>query len=250
MARPVLSTYRLQLRGADSGFAFTFADAENLLDYFDALGISHLYLSPIMTAVHGSTHGYDVVDPTTVSAELGGAPGLARLSAAARARGIGLIIDIVPNHVGVQRPEQNPWWWDVLKHGRSSRYAAFSTSIGASVTAESFCRYWDLMTMSRIWPSTASRCAWEIWCFRSRPEPAPAAAPKSTIDSTIVWSVGATAAVDTVASFRSRRWPACVKRIERSSTPGTSSWCAGSTPVLSMACGSITRTDCQIREGT
>ncbi|WP_046302269.1 MULTISPECIES: malto-oligosyltrehalose synthase [unclassified Mycobacterium] len=125
MASPVLSTYRLQLRGAESGFTFTFADAENLLDYFDALGISHLYLSPIMTAVRGSTHGYDVVDPTTVSAELGGAQGLARLSAAARARGIGLIVDIVPNHVGVQRPEQNPWWWDVLKHGRSSRYAAF-----------------------------------------------------------------------------------------------------------------------------
>ncbi len=125
MARPVLSTYRLQLRGAESGFAFTFADVEKLLDYFDALGISHLYLSPIMTAVRGSSHGYDVVDPTTVSAELGGAQGLARLSAAAHARGIGLIIDIVPNHVGVQRPEQNPWWWDVLKHGRSSRYAAF-----------------------------------------------------------------------------------------------------------------------------
>ena len=125
MARPVLSTYRLQLRGAESGFAFTFADVEKLLDYFAALGISHLYLSPIMTAMRGSTHGYDVVDPTTVSAELGGAQGLARLSAVARARGIGLIIDIVPNHVGVQRPEQNPWWWDVLKHGRSSRYAAF-----------------------------------------------------------------------------------------------------------------------------
>lgn len=125
MARPVLSTYRLQLRGAESGFAFTFADVEKLLGYFDALGISHLYLSPIMTAVRGSSHGYDVVDPTTVSAELGGPAGLARLSAAAHARGIGLIIDIVPNHVGVQRPEQNPWWWDVLKHGRTSRYAAF-----------------------------------------------------------------------------------------------------------------------------
>ncbi|ORW20202.1 maltooligosyl trehalose synthase [Mycolicibacter nonchromogenicus] len=125
MARPVLSTYRLQLRGAESGSAFTFADAENLLDYLDALGISHLYLSPIMTAVRGSSHGYDVVDPTTVSAELGGAQGLARLAAAAHARGMGLIVDIVPNHVGVQRPQQNPWWWDVLKHGRSSRYAAF-----------------------------------------------------------------------------------------------------------------------------
>lgn len=125
MTRPVLSTYRLQLRGPESGFAFTFADAEEQLDYLHELGVSHLYLSPVMTAVRGSAHGYDVTDPTTVSAELGGANGLARLSAAARARGMGLVIDIVPNHVGIQRPEQNPWWWDVLTHGRSSRYAAF-----------------------------------------------------------------------------------------------------------------------------
>ena len=80
-----LSTYRLQMRG-DS---FTFADAENLLEYLDALGVSHLYLSPILTATRGSTHGYDVTDPLTVSAELGGAEGLARLSSAARARGMG-----------------------------------------------------------------------------------------------------------------------------------------------------------------
>jgi (1->4)-alpha-D-glucan 1-alpha-D-glucosylmutase len=125
MALSVLSTYRLQLRGGDSGFGFTFADAEGLLDYLDHLGVSHLYLSPIMTAVHGSTHGYDVTDPTTVSADLGGADGLARLSAAARARGMGLVVDIVPNHVGVDKPEQNPWWWDVLTHGRSSHYAGF-----------------------------------------------------------------------------------------------------------------------------
>ena len=125
MGFPILSTYRLQLRGPSSGFGFTFADAENLLDYFDELGVSHLYLSPIMTAVEGSTHGYDVTDPTTVSPELGGAAGLARLSAAARERGIGLIVDIVPNHVGIDKPEQNPWWWDVLQHGRSSEYASF-----------------------------------------------------------------------------------------------------------------------------
>jgi (1->4)-alpha-D-glucan 1-alpha-D-glucosylmutase len=125
MAFPVLSTYRLQLRGADSGFGFTFADAENLLDYLDDLGVSHLYLSPILTPVVGSPHGYDVTDPTTVSAELGGPAGLARLSAAARARGLGLIVDIVPNHVGVDKPEQNPWWWDVLQHGKSSAYASF-----------------------------------------------------------------------------------------------------------------------------
>ncbi len=121
MAFPVLSTYRLQMRGD----CFTFADALAALDYLDDLGVSHLYLSPILTAVEGSTHGYDVADPTTVSAALGGPEGLARLSAAARARGIGLIVDIVPNHVGVERPEQNRWWYDVLEHGRSSPYATY-----------------------------------------------------------------------------------------------------------------------------
>src|SRR6202165_5257360 len=121
MPLPVLSTYRVQLRGD----AFTFADAENLLDYLDDLGVSHLYLSPILTAVKGSTHGYDVTDPTTVSDELGGADGLARLSAAARSRGMGLVVDIVPNHVGVDKPEQNRWWWDVLKYSRDSEYASY-----------------------------------------------------------------------------------------------------------------------------
>ncbi|GAY18423.1 malto-oligosyltrehalose synthase [Mycobacterium sp. shizuoka-1] len=125
MAYPVLSTYRLQLRGAAAGDAFTFADAEKLLDYLDGLGVSHLYLSPILTAAPGSTHGYDVIDPTTVSEELGGAQGLARLSEAAKARGLGLIVDIVPNHVGVEAPERNAWWWDVLRHGRESPYATF-----------------------------------------------------------------------------------------------------------------------------
>jgi (1->4)-alpha-D-glucan 1-alpha-D-glucosylmutase len=125
MGFPVLSTYRLQLRGPSSGFGFTFADAENLLDYLDGLGVSHLYLSPIMTAVSGSAHGYDVTDPTTVSPELGGPDGLARLSAAARGRGMGLIVDIVPNHVGIDKPEQNAWWWDVLRYGRSSSYASY-----------------------------------------------------------------------------------------------------------------------------
>ena len=79
----------------------------------------------MLTAVRGSTHGYDVTDPTTVSAELGGAEGLARLSAAARERGLGLIIDVVPNHVGIDKPEQNPWWWDVLRNGRDSAYATY-----------------------------------------------------------------------------------------------------------------------------
>ncbi|MBO0676386.1 malto-oligosyltrehalose synthase [Mycolicibacterium sp. S2-37] len=122
---PVLSTYRLQIRGAESGQAFTLSDAEALLDYVADLGVSHVYLSPILTATSGSTHGYDVTDPTTVSAELGGPDGLASLSAAAHARGLGVVVDIVPNHVGVDQPTQNRWWWDLLENGRKSAYAGY-----------------------------------------------------------------------------------------------------------------------------
>lgn len=134
MVSPVLSTYRLQMRGD----CFTFDDALQVLDYLDELGVSHLYLSPILTAVEGSTHGYDVTDPTTVSAALGGREGLERLSAAARERKIGLIVDIVPNHVGVDNPEQNAWWRDVLERGRDSPYASY------------FDIDWDLDPDSRI----------------------------------------------------------------------------------------------------
>ncbi|MDT5180330.1 MAG: (1-_4)-alpha-D-glucan 1-alpha-D-glucosylmutase [Mycobacterium sp.] len=113
------------MRGPASGQSFTFDDAANQLDYLQALGVSHVYLSPILTASKGSAHGYDVTDPTTVSEELGGPQGLARLSEAVRARGMGLIVDIVPNHVGVDDPTQNAWWWDVLENGRGSKYATF-----------------------------------------------------------------------------------------------------------------------------
>ena len=121
----VTSTYRLQMRGPASGQAFTFADAEKLVDYLAELGVSHLYLSPILTATEGSGHGYDVTDPTTVSAELGGAEGFARLVASADAAGLGVIVDIVPNHFGVDAPRQNQWWWDLLTHGRQSKYARY-----------------------------------------------------------------------------------------------------------------------------
>jgi (1->4)-alpha-D-glucan 1-alpha-D-glucosylmutase len=103
----------------------TFDDALALLPYVDDLGVTHLYLSPVLTAVTGSTHGYDVTDPTAISAGLGGPEGFSRLSAAARARGMGLVVDIVPNHVGVEQPEQNPWWWDVLTYGREAGFARY-----------------------------------------------------------------------------------------------------------------------------
>jgi (1->4)-alpha-D-glucan 1-alpha-D-glucosylmutase len=113
------------MRGPASGQAFTFADAVHLVDYVADLGVSHVYLSPILTAAKGSSHGYDVTDPTTVSEELGGPEGLATLSAAVHARGLGLIVDIVPNHVGVDDPTQNAWWWDLLTNGRESAYSPY-----------------------------------------------------------------------------------------------------------------------------
>ncbi|TMJ01280.1 MAG: malto-oligosyltrehalose synthase [Alphaproteobacteria bacterium] len=112
------ATMRLQFHAG-----FTFADAERLVPYLVELGISHVYASPITTARTGSMHGYDVVDPTRVNPELGGEEGLRRLVAALRAASLGLIADIVPNHMAIG--PQNAWWVDVLKHGRASRFALY-----------------------------------------------------------------------------------------------------------------------------
>lgn len=124
----ITSTYRLQLRGpkADpSGRAFTFADAAQQVPYLAELGISHLFLSPILTALPESNHGYDVIDPTTVNPELGGMKGLQALAEVAHAEGMGIIIDIVPNHLGVEQPKLNAWWWDVLTHGKDSQFEPY-----------------------------------------------------------------------------------------------------------------------------
>ncbi|MFF0817083.1 malto-oligosyltrehalose synthase [Rhodococcus sp. NPDC003318] len=118
---PVTSTYRLQLRPDGP----TLHDARDLVDYLHELGVSHLYLSPVLTAVNGSEHGYDVTDPTVVSEALGGRDALVALVAALRERGMGVVVDLVPNHVGVARAEQNRWWWDVLRGGRRSPYASW-----------------------------------------------------------------------------------------------------------------------------
>jgi (1->4)-alpha-D-glucan 1-alpha-D-glucosylmutase len=117
-ARPS-STYRLQF-SKDT----TFTDAVGLLPYLDALGAGALYASPLLEAGAGSNHGYDVVDPTRVSDERGGEAGRVALVAAVREHGMGFLLDIVPNHVGVDVAKANPWWWDVLAHGRASEHAA------------------------------------------------------------------------------------------------------------------------------
>jgi len=110
------ATLRLQFHKG-----FTFADAEALVPYFAALGISHLYASPITTARAGSLHGYDVTDPTQVNPELGGEPALRRLVDALRREKLGLVVDIVPNHMAATL--ENAWWADVLRNGQASRYA-------------------------------------------------------------------------------------------------------------------------------
>jgi (1->4)-alpha-D-glucan 1-alpha-D-glucosylmutase len=113
-----IATYRLQLT-AD----FNFEAAAEVVPYLKALGITHLYASPFMQARRGSTHGYDIVDHTKLNPELGGEAGFERLSAALKQHNLGLILDFVPNHVGVHFAD-NPWWLDVLEWGPASPYAA------------------------------------------------------------------------------------------------------------------------------
>jgi (1->4)-alpha-D-glucan 1-alpha-D-glucosylmutase len=92
------------------------------LPYLEKLGVSHLYLSPVLQAGRGSQHGYDLVDPTRISDELGGRAGFDQLVESAHAHGLGLILDIVPNHMSISDP-RNAWWWDVLEYGPRGRWA-------------------------------------------------------------------------------------------------------------------------------
>ena len=110
------STYRVQLSGR-----FGFAAARGLVGYLADLGVSHLYVSPILRARVGSPHGYDLVDPTEVAPELGGEAGLRGLVATLRDHGMGLVVDLVPNHMAASH--ENPWWVETLRHGPDSPYA-------------------------------------------------------------------------------------------------------------------------------
>ena len=107
-------TYRVQLNSA-----FRFSDAAAVAPYLAELGVTHLYCSPLLQAAPGSTHGYDVVDPGRISDDLGGGDGLNALSGALAEVGLGMIVDLVPNHMATAGRD-NPWWWDVLENGPSS----------------------------------------------------------------------------------------------------------------------------------
>jgi len=113
------ATYRLQLHAG-----FDFDAAAGIASYLADLGVSHVYLSPVLQAARGSTHGYDVVDPSALNEELGGEEGHLRLQEELGRCGLGQILDIVPNHMAVSTPD-NRWWWDVLENGPSSVYAGY-----------------------------------------------------------------------------------------------------------------------------
>jgi (1->4)-alpha-D-glucan 1-alpha-D-glucosylmutase len=116
--RPFVASYRVQLHGG-----LDFFGVAEAVDYLRALGISHVYLSPILQAAAGSKHGYDVVDPLRVDEELGGEAAYEALCARLAKAGVGQILDIVPNHMAIG-DARNAAWWDVLENGPASRYAA------------------------------------------------------------------------------------------------------------------------------
>ncbi|MDQ4065825.1 MAG: malto-oligosyltrehalose synthase, partial [Actinomycetota bacterium] len=116
---PPIATYRVQLHKD-----FTFDEAAGIASYLAELGVSHLYSSPYLQARAGSTHGYDVVDHSSLNDELGGEDAHSRMVKALQNAGLGHVLDIVPNHMAVT-DQRNRWWWDVLKHGPTSRYAAY-----------------------------------------------------------------------------------------------------------------------------
>jgi len=115
--RVPLATYRLQLTPD-----FGFDAATDVLEHLEVIGISHAYCSPYLQAAPGSTHGYDIVDHSRINEELGGAAAHDRFVAALAERGLGQVVDIVPNHMAVG-DHRNRWWWDVLTHGPASRFA-------------------------------------------------------------------------------------------------------------------------------
>src|SRR5579871_2541033 len=112
------ATYRLQLNPE-----FRFADALKIVDYLDQLGISDVYLSPILASRKGSTHGYDVIDPSRINPDLGNEEEFNALQAELQNRGMGLVLDIVPNHMAASA--ENPWWMDVLENGAQSAFAGY-----------------------------------------------------------------------------------------------------------------------------
>ena len=187
------STYRLQITER-----FDLFEAARRLPYLHALGVDWVYLSPLLAAETGSDHGYDVVAHDRIDPTRGGAEGLAALSAEARRLGLGVLVDIVPNHVGVAAPRPGSWWWDLLAHGRDSAYApAFDVDWDAGGGKVRIPVVGDDDRSPRAGRSRTSRsstgsCATTTTASRSLPAPPTTARtrPPCTTGSTTSWSTG------------------------------------------------------------
>lgn len=158
------STYRLQL-GPD----LTLDQSLALLPYLQSLGISDLYLSPLFCACAESSHGYDVVDHGTIDPAIGDLAAFERLATAARKAGMGILLDVVPNHMGINDPG-NLWWLDVLENGEGSYFADFfdiewhppaaglQDKILLPFLGEPFGAFWKTATCA--WCMTTAACNW------------------------------------------------------------------------------------------
>ena len=113
------ATYRLQIHAG-----FRLQDAAEVTGYLADLGVTHAYSSPLLRSAEGSNHGYDTVDHAHIDEARGGREGFDRFVAALHEHGLGLVLDLVPNHMGVADAAAAPWWWDVLQHGPDSEHAA------------------------------------------------------------------------------------------------------------------------------
>ena len=189
MKAPV-STYRLQVRPS-----FDLDAAAGVVDYLHDLGADWVYLSPLLEAEAGSDHGYDVVDHCRVDPARGGPEALERAAAAARARGLGVLVDLVPNHVGVATPAAMAWWWDLLAHGRGSRFAeAFDIDWdfgGGQVRLPVLGSADDLARCASSRPTGASSCTTGITASPWHPAPpnrATTPSPCTTASTTSSWT--------------------------------------------------------------
>ena len=231
------STYRLQVNAR-----FTLHDAAATLPYLHDLGVDWVYLSPLLKAEPGSDHGYDVVDHAVIDPERGGREGLAAVSAEAKRLGMGVLVDIVPNHMGVATPRENTWWWDLLLRGRDSAHAdAFDVDWEAGggrvripvlgddglAAVEVDARDGDrALPRPRLPPRTRDDRRW-----------------RSSTTSSCTGRRPITAST-TGASSPSTPWPACGSRTAACSRTRTSRSAAGSTRGSSTDCASTTPTAC------
>ena len=152
--RTPVSTYRLQIRPG-----FTLQDAAETVPYLKSLGVDWIYLSPILTAEKGSDHGYDVTDPSAIDPDRGGADGPApRSSQAARDAGMGVLVDIVPNHVGVATPARTRGGGPCSRRASSPATPRRSTSTGTSAAAGSGSPCWDRTPTLTRWKSRTGSC--------------------------------------------------------------------------------------------